>query len=79
MTDLQVSPERSPSSLGYTNTYGPVDSCAPSGQGSYSPDVVRYSMKDVGTKFMTVSGVGGGSGKTELTEMPRNFLTLGHS
>ena len=61
VTDLQVSPRHSPLSLGYTNTCGPRDSCAPSSQRKCQFGAVRYGAKDVGTQFMIVSGatVGG--------------------
>jgi len=76
VTDLQVSPKRSPLSLGYTNTYGPRDSCAPSGQRNYQPDAVRYDAKGVGTQFMIVSGVGGGCGKGRCPETFSHLVIL---
>ena len=56
VTDLQVSPRHYPLSLGYTNTCGSRDSCAPYGQRKRQPDAVRYDAKDVGTQFTIVSG-----------------------
>jgi len=61
VTDLQVSPRRSPSLLGYTVTCDPRDSCAPSARRNYQPNTMRCGVsKGVGTRFIIVTGVGGG-------------------
>ena len=58
MTDLQVSPRRSPSSLGYTNTSDPRGSCVPSDKGDISSKMCG-GIRNVGTQFMTLSVVAG--------------------
>ena len=77
VTDLQVSPKRSPSLLDYTNTYGPRDSCALSVQRNYEPDAVQYGMRGVGTQFMIVTSVGSGcQGKGRHPESFTHLIIL---
>ena len=64
----------------YRSTFGPRDSCSPSVQRNHEPDAVRYGVRGVGTRFMTLTetGVVGGWEKGRYPESFSHLILQPH-